>query len=106
MKKLLISIGALLIIGCTSTPKTKEVQTKDKKTVLKLHRDSYMEELMLLIRYFDNYYHSTEELLDDLDTAQSTASQEKLQQYLFDRQTLNELFDSLEYNSNHKHLHQ
>ena len=106
MKKLTIAVLLLLGVGCTQNNQNlkKEVQVDSTKTTLKLHRDKYMDELMQLIRLFDNYYHTTEELLDSAGIKQSVLSSPVGIKYLQNRDALNELFNELEYNSNHKHI--
>lgn len=107
MKKILILLAVALISGCTANQtKPKELEVDSATVTLRLHRDKYMDELMLLIRYFDHYYHSTEELLDSAGIDATLPVMHSLTgyQYLRDRDQLNELFNELEYNSNHKHI--
>lgn len=68
---------------------------------LRLHRHVYLTELSTLIRYFDNYYHSTEELLSTVELNDSTSPEHII--YSTEKEILNEYFNKLEYNSNHKH---
>lgn len=98
MKKILTLTVVALLIGCSTPPQQKD----PGKVTLKFNRQQYHKELSELIRLFDNYYHTTEELLDtaDLDLYSTPIGIK----YLQDRDTLNELFNTLEYNSNHKHI--
>lgn len=98
MKKILTLTVVALLIGCSTPPKQKD----PGQVTLKFNRQQYHKELSELIRLFDNYYHTTEELLDtaDLDLYSTPIGIK----YLQDRDTLNELFNTLEYNSNHKHI--
>jgi len=98
MKKILTLTVVALLIGCSTSPK----QNDPGEVTLKFDRQQYHKELSELIRLFDNYYHTTEELLDtaDLDLYSTPIGIK----YLQDRDTLNELFNTLEYNSNHKHI--
>lgn len=63
-----------------------------------------IEEQAKLIKLFDNYYHSTEELLDsvhiDPDTDLETDAGA---QYLVDKYHLNQIFNKLESNPHHRH---
>lgn len=97
MKKILLTVLVVaLSTGCTTNQtKSKEFEVDSTKVTLKLHKDKYLAELMQLIRLFDNYYHSTEEMLDSINVEDD--------QYLEDKAALNSLFNELEYNSNHKH---
>lgn len=98
MKKILTLTVVALLIGCSTPPKQKD----PGQVTLKFNRQQYHKELSELIRLFDNYYHTTEELLDtaDLDLYSTPIGIK----YLQDRDTLNKLFNTLEYNSNHKHI--
>jgi len=98
MKKLLTLTVVALLIGCSTSPK----QNDPGEVTLKFDRQQYHKQLSNLIRLFDNYYHTTEELLDtaDLDLYSTQIGIK----YLQDRDALNELFNALEYNSNHKHI--
>lgn len=98
MKKLLTLTVVALLIGCSTSPK----QIDPGEVTLKFDRQQYHKQLSNLIRLFDNYYHTTEELLDtaDLDLYSTQIGIK----YLQDRDALNELFNALEYNSNHKHI--
>lgn len=98
MKKLLTLTVVALLIGCSTSPK----QNDPGEVTLKFDRQQYHKQLSELIRLFDNYYHTTEELLDtaDLDLYSTQIGIK----YLQDRDALNELFNALEYNSNHKHI--
>lgn len=98
MKKLLTLTVVALLIGCSTSPKQRD----PGEVTLKFDRQQYHKQLSDLIRLFDNYYHTTEELLDtaDLDLYSTQIGIK----YLQDRDALNELFNALEYNSNHKHI--
>lgn len=98
MKKILTLTVVALLIGCSTSPK----QNDPGEVTLKFDRQQYHKQLSNLIRLFDNYYHTTEELLDtaDLDLYSTQIGIK----YLQDRDALNELFNALEYNSNHKHI--
>lgn len=98
MKKILTLMVVALLIGCSTSPK----QNDPGEVTLKFDRQQYHKQLSELIRLFDNYYHTTEELLDtaDLDLYSTQIGIK----YLQDRDALNELFNALEYNSNHKHI--
>lgn len=98
MKKILTLTVVALLIGCSTSPK----QNDPGEVTLKFDRQQYHKQLSELIRLFDNYYHTTEELLDtaDLDLYSTQIGIK----YLQDRDALNELFNALEYNSNHKHI--
>ena len=98
MKKILTLTVVALLIGCSTPPKQKD----PGQVTLKFNRQQYHKELSELIRLFDNYYHTTEELLDtaDLDLYSTQIGIK----YLQDRDTINKLFNTLEYNSNHKHI--
>ena len=98
MKKILTLTVVALLIGCSTSPK----QTDPGEVTLKFDRQQYHKQLSNLIRLFDNYYHTTEELLDtaDLDLYSTQIGIK----YLQDRDALNEFFNALEYNSNHKHI--
>lgn len=103
MKKTLILTVAALLIGCTTSPK-KNPEPDPAEVTLKFDRIKYHQQLSELIRLFDNYYHSTEDLLDSADLDHSFFSTPTGIKYLQDRDALNELFNELEYNSNHKHI--
>lgn len=98
MKKILTLTVVALLIGCSTSPK----QNDPGEVTLKFDRQQYHKQLSNLIRLFDNYYHTTEELLDtaDLDLYSTQIGIK----YLQDRDALNEFFNALEYNSNHKHI--
>lgn len=98
MKKILTLTVVALLIGCSTPPKQKD----PGQVTLKFNRQQYHKQLSELIRLFDNYYHTTEELLDtaDLDLYSTPIGIK----YLRDKDSLNELFNTLEYNSNHKHI--
>ena len=98
MKKILPLTVVALLIGCSTSPK----QNDPGEVTLKFDRQQYHKQLSNLIRLFDNYYHTTEELLDtaDLDLYSTQIGIK----YLQDRDALNEFFNALEYNSNHKHI--
>lgn len=100
MKKLTILL--LLVVGCTQNNQNlqNEARVDSTKTTLRLHRDRYLNELRQLIRLFDNYYHSTEELLNESEYNPTSPAGIN---YLQDKNSLNKLFNELEYNSNHKH---
>lgn len=98
MKKLLTLTVVALLIGCSTSPK----QNAPGEVTLKFDRQQYHKQLSNLIRLFDNYYHTTEELLDSADL--DLYSTQIGIKYLQDRDALNELFNALEYNSNHKHI--
>lgn len=111
MKKLLISVGVIaLVIGATSSCKPATESEKELYKMLVQARDSVyhqkkvIREQAELIKAFDDYYHSTEELLDslqvDLDTDLET---DEGVQYLDDKMQLNELFNELELNPKHRH---
>ena len=98
MKKILTLTVVALLIGCSTSPK----QNDPGEVNLNFDRQQYHKQLSNLIRLFDNYYHTTEELLDtaDLDLYSTQIGIK----YLQDRDALNEFFNALEYNSNHKHI--
>lgn len=99
MKKLIILTVVALLTGCTTNHKKETGEV-----TLKFDRIKYHQQLSELIRCFDNYYHSTENLLDSADLDTTFFSTPTGIKYLQDRDALNELFNALEYNSNHKHI--
>lgn len=111
MKKLLFPIGALLLTlgACTSCKPATDTE-KNLYKMLVMARDSvYNQKRVIqaqaeLIKRFDNYYHSTEELLDSLHIDPDTDLETDAgAQYLEDRYLLNQLFNKLESNPKHRH---
>lgn len=118
MKKLTITLSALfLILGFSSSCKPSTEGENQTYKMLIAARDSVwnqkqklnqqaklIEEQAKLIKLFDNYYHSTEELLDsihidpDMDLETDAGAQ-----YLEDMYNLNKLFNQLESNPKHRH---
>ncbi|MCM1438771.1 MAG: hypothetical protein NC131_06120 [Roseburia sp.] len=111
MKKLVYIIGSMaLTLGACSSCKPATEREKELYQMLVKARDSvYNQKRVIeaqaeLIKRFDDYYHSTEELLDslhvDMDTDLET---DEGCQYLDDRYQLNQLFNELESNPKHRH---
>ena len=104
MKKITFSIIAiLLVMGLSSS--CKPTPEGNKQTYQMLEQQAkIIKEQAMLIKLFDNYYYSTEELLDflhiDPDTDLETDAGA---QYLEDRYQLNKKFNQLESNPNHRH---
>ena len=104
MKKITFSIIAIsLVMGLSSS--CKPTPEGNKQTYQMLEQQAkIIKEQAMLIKLFDNYYHSTEELLDflhiDPDTDLETDAGA---QYLEDRYQLNKKFNQLESNPNHRH---
>ena len=103
MKKITFSIIAIsLVMGFSSSCKQSPEGENQKQRLEQ--QAKLIEEQAMIIKLFDNYYHSTEELLDsihidpdkDLETDAGA-------QYLEDRYQLNKLFNQLESNPNHRH---
>ena len=119
MKKITFSVIAisLVMMGLSSFCKPTPEREKQTYQMLVAARDTVwnqkqrleqqakiIKEQAMLIKLFDNYYHSTEELLDsphiDPDTDLETDAGA---QYLEDRYQLNKKFNQLESNPNHRH---
>ena len=111
MKKITFSIIAIsLVMGLSLSCKQSPEGERQTYQMLVAARDSVwnqkqrLEQQAILIKLFDNYYHSTEELLDflhiDPDTDLETDAGA---QYLEDRYQLNKKFNQLESNPNHRH---
>ena len=103
MKKITFSIIAIsLVMGFSSSCKQSPEGENQKQRLEQ--QAKLIEEQAMIIKLFDNYYHSTEELLDsihidpdkDLETDAGA-------QYLEDRYQLNKKFNQLESNPNHRH---
>lgn len=118
MKKLTISLMALsLVMGLSSSCKPSTDGESQTYQMLVAARDSVwnqkqrlnqqariIEEQAKLIKLFDNYYHSTEELLDSIHIDPDTDLETDAgAQYLEDRYQLNKKFNQLESNSKHRH---
>ena len=111
MKKITFSIIAIsLVIGLSLSCKQSQEGERQTYQMLVAARDSVwnqkqrMEQQAMLIKLFDNYYHSTEELLDSLHIDQDTDLETDAgAQYLEDRYQLNKKFNQLESNHNHRH---
>lgn len=101
MKKITFSIIAIsLVMGlsssCKPTPEGEKQRLEQQAKIIK--------EQAMIIKLFDNYYHSTEELLDSIHIYQDTDLETDAgAQYLEDRYQLNKKFNQLESNPNHRH---
>ena len=101
MKKITFSIIAIsLVMGFSSSCKpTSEGEKQRLEQQAKIIKEQAM-----IIKLFDNYYHSTEELLDSLHIDSDTDLETDAgAQYLEDRYQLNKKFNQLEPNPNHRH---
>lgn len=118
MKKLTISLMALsLVMGLNSSCKPSTDGESQTYQMIVAARDSVwnqkqrlnqqariIEEQAKLIKLFDNYYHSTEKLLDSIHIDPDTDLETDAgAQYLEDRYNLNQLFNQLESNPKHRH---
>ena len=117
MKKLTISFMALfLVMGLSSSCKPSDRESQiyqmlvaERDTVWnqkqKLQQQAKLiYEQAKLIKLFDKYYHSTEELLDSVHIDQDTDLETDAgAQYLEDRYNLNKKFNQLESNPKHHH---
>lgn len=118
MKKITFSVIAIsLVMGLSSSCKPTPEGEKQTYQMLVAARDTVwnqkqrleqqakvIKEQAMLIKLFDNYYHSTEELLDSLHIDPDTDLETDAgAQYLEDRYKLNKKFNQLESNPNHRH---
>lgn len=104
MKKITFSIIAIsLVMGLSSS--CKQSPEGNKQTYQMLEQQAkIIKEQAMLIKLFDNYYHSNEELLDSLHIdPDKDLETDAGAQYLEDRYNLNQLFNQLESNPNHRH---
>ena len=104
MKKITFSIIAIsLVMGLSSS--CKPTPEGNKQTYQMLEQQAkIIKEQAMLIKLFDNYYRSTEELLDSLHIDPDTDLETDAgAQYLEDRYQLNKKFNRLESNPNHRH---
>ena len=103
MKKITFSIIAIsLVMGFSSSCKQSPEGENQKQRLEQ--QAKIIKEQAMLIKLFDNYYHSTEELLDSIHIDQDTDLETDAgAQYLEDRYNLNQLFNKLESNPNHRH---
>ena len=104
MKKITFSIIAIsLVMGLSSS--CKQSPEGERQTYQRLEQQAkIIKEQAMLIKLFDNYYHSTEELLDSLHIDPDTDLETDAgAQYLEDRYQLNKKFNQLESNPNHRH---
>ena len=104
MKKITFSVIAIsLVMGLSLS--CKQSLEGEKQTYQMLEQQAkIIKEQAMLIKLFDNYYHSTEELLDSLHIDPDTDLETDAgAQYLEDRYNLNQLFNKLESNPNHRH---
>ena len=103
MKKITFSIIAIsLVMGLSSSCKQSPEGENQKQRLEQ--QAKLIEEQAMLIKLFDNYYHSTEELLDSLHIdPDKDLETDAGAQYLEDRYNLNQLFNQLESNPNHRH---
>lgn len=103
MKKLTITSLALSIIMGLSLSCKQSSEGENQKQRLE-QQAKLIEEQAMLIKLFDNYYHSTEELLDSIHIDPDTDLETDAgAQYLEDRYNLNQLFNQLESNPKHRH---
>lgn len=106
MKKLIIYAGALLLtIGVCSSCKPATEREKELYQMLVAAKDSvYNQKRVIkaqteLIKRFNDYYYSTEILLDSLHIGDDTHLEtDEGAQYLDDRYNLNQLLNQLELN--------
>lgn len=118
MKKITFSVIAIsLVIGLSSSCKPTPEREKQTYQMLVAARDTVwnqkqklnqqaklIEEQAKLIKLFDNYYHSTEELLDSLHIDPDTDLETDAgAQYLENKYRLNKKFNQLESNPKHRH---
>ena len=103
MKKLTITSLALsLIMGFSSSCKQSPEGENQKQRLEQ--QAKLIEEQAMIIKLFDNYYHSTEELLDSIHIDQDNDLETDAgAQYLEDRYNLNQLFNKFESNPKHHH---
>ena len=101
MKKITFSVIAIsLVMGFSSsrkpTPEGEKQRLEQQAKIIK--------EQAMIIKLFDNYYHSTEELLDSIHIDQDKDLETDAgAQYLEDRYNLNQLFNKFESNPKHHH---
>lgn len=94
MKKLIMAVTLVLFSGC---------QQENPKNTFKLNQESYMKELQEIIRAYENYYQSTEHLLDYLPEDDSIWISQESEAYFKDRYILDSIFNKYEYSPHYKH---
>lgn len=95
MKKLIIMAVTIVIFsGC---------QQENPKNTFKLNQESYLKELQEIIRAYENYYQSTEHLLDYLPEDDSIWISKESDSYFKNRYILDSIFNKYECNPHYKH---
>ena len=95
MKKiLLMAVLTIIFSGC---------QQENPKNTFKLNQETYLKELQEIIRAYENYYQSTEHLLDHLPEDDSIWISKESTNYFKDRYILDSIFNTYEYNPHYKH---
>lgn len=95
MKKiLLMAVLTIIFFGC---------QQENPKNTFKLNQETYLKELQDIIRAYENYYQSTEHLLDHLPEDDSIWESKESTNYFKDRYILDSIFNQYEYSPHYKH---
>lgn len=97
MKKLII-MAVTLVISLSSCQ-----QKETHKNTFKLSQEAYLKELQDIIRAYENYYQSTEHLLDYLPEDDSIWISKESDSYFKNRYILDSIFNQYEYNPHYKH---
>ena len=99
MKKLTFSVIAISLVMGLSLSCKQSLEGEKLEQQAKIIKEQAM-----LIKLFDNYYHSTEEFLDSLHIDPDTDLETDAGvQYLEDIYQLNKKFNQLESNPNNRH---